>query len=156
MKVRSLLTLTALVSSILGAIAVYLVLTVPNDLKADSLLKSARQDLTAGKTDAARTSLSQIVQQYPRTDAAAAATVALMRLDDEQRDNLQKQLAQLRTENAQQTKLLADLQKSVETIRRTPPPAPPVVTAPPAKKTPPKRVTKKPTPKRKTTTRRRR
>ena len=53
MRVRTLLTATAFVSAILGAGAAYLVLTVPNDLKADSILKTARKDLEQGKRDSA-------------------------------------------------------------------------------------------------------
>ena len=75
MKVRTLLVGTAIASSILGAVVAYLVLTVPNDLQADALLKAARKEIRAGENDRARRSLSLIVQEYPRTDAAAAATL---------------------------------------------------------------------------------
>ena len=79
MKVRPLLYVTAIFSAILGATVVYLVLSVPNDLRADAMLKSARREMTEGHHDRARQSLAKIVQQYPRTDAAAAATVAMAR-----------------------------------------------------------------------------
>jgi hypothetical protein len=156
MKVRPLLLFTAIVSSILGAIVVYLILSVPNDLKADSLLKDARADLAAGQNDKARQALSTIVAQYPRTDAAAAATVALVTLADSERMKLERDLGTLRRETQQQTKLITDLQQSVGQIKATPPP-PAVVAKPepapkPAVKKPP---AKKPAPKR-TTTRRRR
>jgi hypothetical protein len=157
MKVRTVLTFTGIVSAILGALVVYLVLSVPNDLRADSLLKQARTDMTAGQHNKARTSLKQIVQQYPRTDAAAAATVALVALAEKERDDLARGLAQVRTQNEQQTKLITDLQKSVTAIRTAPPPAPVTVQAPApkpaAKKVTPKK--KKVTPKKKTTRRRR-
>lgn len=148
MRARRLLILTAIVSSILGALAVYLVLTVPNDLKADAMLKVARKNVETGKRDAAREELSRIVQQYPRTDAAAAATVALVKLADEERKELSKTIAALAGENARQAQVLTDLQQKVGTLAAAPPPAP-VVSAP-AKKTP---VKKKPAPKRRTTRR---
>jgi len=156
MKVRTVLTFTGIVSAILGALVVYLVLSVPNDLRADSLLKQARTDMTAGNHDKARTSLKQIVQQYPRTDAAAAATVALVSLADKERNDLARGLAQLRTQNEEQAKLITDLQQSVTAIRTVPPPAPATVQAP-APKPAATKVTprKKVTPKKKTTRKRR-
>jgi hypothetical protein len=143
MRVRPLLILTAIVSSLLGAVVAYLVLSVPNDLRADSMLKDARKDIEQEKHDEARKKLSSIVQQYPRTDAAAAATVALVRLADSDRQKLERALAAVRTENAQQTRLITDLQNGVTEIRNAPPkvvtvqaPAPKPA---PAKKAPPKR-----------------
>jgi hypothetical protein len=156
MKVRSLLTFTGIVSSILGALVVYLIMSVPNDLRADSLLKEARAQLREGKQAEARQSLSKIVQQYPRTDAAAAATAALVHLGDKDRDDLARGLAQLRKQHEQQAKLIADLQTNVNTLRAAPPPAPATVAAP-APKPAAKKVTpkKKVAPKKKTTRRRR-
>lgn len=150
MKFRALLWLTAIVSSILGAVAVYLVLSVPNDLRADSLLKDARKEITNGNHDKARVSLSKIVQQYPRTDAAAAATVALVSLGHKERKDLEHAVTVLRQQNDQQAQLIADLQKSVTELRNAPPKVV-TVTAPA-----PKPVVKKATPKRKTPTKRKR
>ena len=150
MKFRALLTLTAMVSSILGAIVVYLILTVPNDLKADSLLRQARKDIGDGKSARAEESLLQIVQQYPRTNAAAAATVALVKLADQERTKLQRDLASIRLDAQRQARMLSDLQSRVTTIQSTPPPKPVTVTAPA-----PKPAAKKATPKKKTTRRRR-
>ena len=82
MRARALLIVTAIVSSILGATVVWLVLTVPNDLEAGALMQQAKKDIDARQNDRAREKLTKIVQQYPRTDAAAAATVALVRLAD--------------------------------------------------------------------------
>lgn len=153
MKVRGFLALTGIVSAILGALVVYLVLSVPNDLRADGLLKEARQNITDGQNDKARASLLKIVQQYPRTDAAAAATAALVSLGQKDRDDLARAVAQVRTQNAQQAKLIADLQKSVTDLKNAPPkvvtvqapaPAPkPAVKKPPAKKPAPKRTTRR-------------
>lgn len=151
MKIRTLLTFTAIASSILGALVVYLFLSVPNDLRADELLKQARKDMTDGKNDLARESLTKIVQQYPRTDAAAAATVALVSLNDKDRADLARAIAAVRKSNDQQAKLINDLQKTVTEIKNAPPKV--VTVTAPAKKTPPK---KKTTPKKKTPTRRRR
>ena len=157
MKVRLLLYLTAFVSAILGATVAYLMLSVPNDLRADAMLKTAREQITAGNNDEARESLSKIVQQYPRTDAAAAATVALASLAQKDRDELARAVGVLRTQNEQQSRLIADLQKSITTIRTAPPPPAPTVTAP-APQPATKKVTpkKKTTPQKKTTTKKRR
>jgi TolA-binding protein len=145
MRIRGLLILTALVSSILGAVVVYLVLSVPNDLKADSMLETAKKDMTAGRNDRANESLSKIVQQYPRTDAAAAATIALVKIAEQERVQLEAEVKRLRAESQRHNQALADLQKSVQTIK-TAPPAPAVKPAPkpapkrtPAKRTPTRR-----------------
>jgi len=142
MKIRTLLWFTAIVSSILGALIVYLVLSVPNDLRADALLKEARKDITAGNTDKARDSLTKIVQQYPRTDAAAAATVALVSLATKEHEDLARSVTALRKQHDEQAKLITDLQKNMTDIRNTPPKVV-TVTAPAAKPAPAK---KKPTP----------
>lgn len=151
MKVRTLLTGTAIVSSILGAIVVYLVLTVPNDLKADSLLKEAKTQLADGETDRARESLARVVQQYPRTDAAAAATVALVSIADQENYKLRVELGRLRQDLVGQSQEIDGLGKNVESIRNAPPKIV-TVQAPAPKKTTP---TKKTTPKKKTTTKKR-
>ena len=121
MKVRSLLTLTALLSSILGGIAVYLALSVPNDLKADSMMKDARKKLDAGRRDDARQELGRIIQQYPRTDAAAAATIALVTLGEQERRETAAEVRKLREENAQNAAALSALQQGVDTIKNAPP-----------------------------------
>lgn len=143
MRIKLLLTLTGIVSSILGAIVAYLVLSVPNDLRADALLKEARQQIEAKKEDEARQSLSRIVQQHPRTDAAAAATVALVTLGQKERDDLERAVIFLRRQNEQQAEQLVALQKTVTEIKNAPPkvvtvtvPAP---KPPPPKKAPPKK-----------------
>src|ERR1700682_3790119 len=129
MRVRPLLVLTALISSFLGAVAVYLVLTVPNDVRAGALLKQAQADIQNGDGEHARQSLSEVVQQYPRTDAAAAAAVALSTLEARDRQKVAHDLAVLqRTVNAQTLRIDALTQK----VNTPPPPPPvPVVVAPP-------------------------
>jgi hypothetical protein len=151
MKVRTLLTTTAILSSILGAVVVYLVLSVPNDLRADALLKDARKNMTDGKNDEARVALTKIVQQYPRTDAAAAATVALVSLENKEREELERAVVTFRKQHDAQSKLISDLQRTVTEIKNAPPKV--VTVTAPAKKAP---VKKKPTPKKRTPTRRRR
>jgi hypothetical protein len=158
MKYRAILTFTAIVSSILGALVVYLMLSVPNDLRADSLLKNARAEMTKGNDDVARKSLTQIVQQYPRTDAAAAATVALLTLAQKDRDELSRAIGTLRRQNESQAKIVAELQKSVGDARSTAAAAAAEaktasMTAQEASAAAKKKVTPpKPTPKKKTTT----
>ena len=144
MKVRTLLWLTGIVSSILGAVIVYLVLSVPNDLRADAMLKEARKDITAGKTDDARNELTKIVQQYPRTDAAAAATVALVSLANKEHEDLARSVSALRKQNDEQAKLITDLQKNVTEIRNAPPKIVTVQAPPPPKPAPKKKPTPPP------------
>jgi hypothetical protein len=152
-KIRPLLMLTALVSSILGAVVVYLVLSVPNDLRADALMKEARADIQDGSNDKAREALKKIVQQYPRTDAAAAATVALVSLAQKERDDLALAVSVLRKQNDEQTQRLDALQQNVTELR-TEPPKPVTVTAPPTPAPEAKPAPKKSTPKKKSTTKR--
>jgi predicted negative regulator of RcsB-dependent stress response len=134
MRVRSLLVITAILSSALAAVVVYLVLTVPNDVQAAALLKQARKEIAASQNDKARQLLAKIVQQYPRTDAAAAATVALVTIADSERHQLQKNVATLRQTSDAQQKQIAALNDQVQKIASTPPPAPPP--APAAKPAP--------------------
>lgn len=140
--------LTAVVSSILGAIVVYLVLTVPNDLQAGAMLRDAKKSLAAHDNDKARATLSKIVQQYPRTDAAAAATVALVALSNEERQQLASEVTSLKRVAEAQQKALTALGAKVDAAAVVPAPAPPpvVVQAPaPVKK---KAAAKKPARKR--------
>ena len=137
MRARRLLIFTAIVSSILGGVAVYLALTVPNDLKADAMLKVARKNIEGRRRDAGREELMRIVQQYPRTDAAAAATVALLKLADAERKELADALSEIRNENARQAEALNAIERKLATPEAAP--APPAIktaapTAAPAKK----------------------
>jgi hypothetical protein len=135
-RARSLLILTAIVSTLLGAVVVWLVLTVPNDLQAGAMLKAARKDVAAGHNDKARQELSRIIQQYPRTDAAAAATVALATIADSERHALAATIETLRKTSAAQQKQIADLTSRVDTLAAAPPPQPVTVQAPAPKKKP--------------------
>lgn len=162
MRTRTLLTLTGLVSSVLGAVAVYLVLTVPNDLKAGELMKQARKELDAGNNNAARTALTRLVQQYPRTDAAAAATVALVEIATSEREKLRRDLVVVRSAQQQQAQSIAALQQTLAQVQKPAAPAPAPIVQPaaepapqpaakPAAKKPP---VKKAAPKKRTTSRR--
>ena len=157
MKVRTLLIATGLVSAILGAVVAYLVLTVPNDVQANVLMKDARAQISKGDNAKARQSLTRIVQQYPRTDAAAAAMVALATIADSEQQKLEHDLQTLRRDYTALQKQVGGMSTRVETIEKKPPPAPVVVRevvqvpAPVVKKATPKKTVPK-----KTTTRKRR
>jgi hypothetical protein len=135
-RARSLLIITAIVSSLLGAVVAWLVLTVPNDLQAGAMMKAARQDVAAGHNDKARQELSRIIQQYPRTDAAAAATVALATIADSERHALSSSVDSLRKTSDAQKKQIADLAARVNTLAAAPAPQPVMVQAPAPKKKP--------------------
>jgi len=120
-RARSLLILTAIVSSLLGAVVAWLVLTVPNDLQAGAMMKTARKDVAAGHNDKARQELSRIIQQYPRTDAAAAATVALATIADSERHALAASIETLRKTSEAQQKQISELTMRIETLSAKPP-----------------------------------
>jgi predicted negative regulator of RcsB-dependent stress response len=133
-RTRSFLILTAIVSSLLGAVVAWLVLTVPNDLQAGAMMRAARKDVESGNNDKARQELSRIIQQYPRTDAAAAATVALATIADSERHTLSASLDALRKTSDAQKKQIADLTARVDTLAAAPAPQPVAVQAPAPKK----------------------
>lgn len=141
MRVRPLLVLTAILSSLLGAVVAYLVLTVPNDVQAGALLKQARAEVQRGDGDTARQSLGRVVQQYPRTDAAAAAAVALAALEANERQKLASKVDSLqRTLSTQTVRLDEALQK----LNAPPPPPPTPQVAAPAPKPARKKATHHP------------
>jgi len=139
MRGRALLIGTAIVSSILGAVVVWLVLTVPNDLEAGALMRQAKKDIDAHHTDRAKENLSRIVQQYPRTDAAASATVALIKLVDAYRIRLANELAAMKDDVAAQKRDLGMMSQKVGELAKAPPPAPPAAAPAPAPKPAPKK-----------------
>ena len=153
MKVRTVLVTTAIVSSILGAIVTYLVLSVPNDIRSSALMKQARRDLSAGKNEEARESLARIIQQYPRTDAAAAATVALVTLGDKDKIDVERALTALRARNDALATQIGTLKQSIEELKNAPPRVETVVAPPPPPKPAPKPAAKKKAPVRRNTRR---
>ena len=156
MRVRALLWLTAIVASIVGGVAVYVALTVPNDLRADALLKQAKREMAAGQNAEARATLAKVVQQYPRTDGAAAATVALVTLGQQERDDLMRAVVQLRRQTNQQTLLLDQLQKTVLDVKNAPAKVVTVMQPAPAPAPQPAPAKKKSAPPKKKSSRRRR
>ena len=154
MRFRSLLVITAMVSCVLGAAVVWLVLTVPNDIAAESLLKDARKSIEAHDNAKARASLTKIVQQYPRTDAAAAATVALVALGDQERQKLAADIDTLHKDT--QTQLQSMQQKIDELSKPAPAATGSVAAAPAAVQAPPAAKKKKAPVKHKRTRRRKR
>ena len=138
MRARGLLIVTAIISAILGAVVAYLVLTVPNDIQAAALMRRAREQVAAGKNDQARVALARIVQQYPRTDAAASATLALIRLDDDDNAKMQHDLATIRESLSMTVARLAAAENEINTIKPSPPPAPAPAPQPPPKPAPKK------------------
>lgn len=158
MRVRTLIFATAFVSTIVGAVAAYLALTVPNDLQAGALLKEARAQIARGDNESARRSLSRIVQQYPRTDAAAAAMVALATIGETERQKLERNLAALRRDYATLQKQVSGMSNRVETIEKKPPPQPVIIREPapaPKKATATKKAPAKRTPTKKKATKKR-
>jgi len=121
MRVRTVIITTALLSSILGAVAVYFVLTIPNDVQADAMLKEARESIATGENAEGRETLIKIVQQYPRTNAAAAATAALVTIADEERQKLGREIETLRKQSTDQKATLDALTQQVTEIKNTPP-----------------------------------
>ncbi|MHB0969415.1 MAG: hypothetical protein ACYC7A_12055 [Thermoanaerobaculia bacterium] len=102
---KLILTLVIVVAVAAGAAAAYFALTVPNDIRAEQLLREARVELRNGNRDAARVKLGSIVKQYPRTDAAAAAVFALFEFNENER----REIARLDTQvKALESKRAAD------------------------------------------------
>lgn len=159
-KKTLLLTLIALVAAIIGGTVAYLLLSVPRDLSADRLLREARDAVKEKKTDVAREKLRSVIASYPRTDAGAAATAALLQLESEEQRRLEGELATLRKQQSASNEAIKTLSERVAELSKKPAPAPVVATPPAAKKAPPvvkKAAPKKKAPvKRRTTTRRRR
>lgn len=135
MRVRGLLISTAIASSILGAVAAYLVLTVPNDIQAGAILKEARRNIERQRNDEGRKALARVIQQYPRTDAAAAASVALFELQNQERGKLASRVETLQKEHAAQTETVAQLRKTLDELATRAKEPPKTVAPPPAPKT---------------------
>jgi hypothetical protein len=153
MAYRRLLIATAILSSLIGALVVWLALTVPRDLKSDALLKQARKELDAGHREKARDALAVIVQQYPRTDAAAAATLALLKMSEQEVRDLGTDVASVRRDRDEERRQINALTSQMGELRK---PAPVVVAPPAAAKPAVKAAPKKPVAKKKVTRRRRR
>lgn len=136
---RVLLLLLAAILLAIGAASAWFALSIPNDIQAEKLLREARQDLKDGKREAARKSLSTLVQQYPRTNAAAAAHAALFEMIENDRRKLAADL------DVVQKRLAADRARlnTIEQKLAQPPPAPVIVKPPP----PPQQIIRRSVPK---------
>lgn len=148
---RALLFTVFILALALGGVATYVALTVPNDVKAEALLREARDHIRRQETTDARSKLQRIVMEYPRTDAAAAASSALFTLEADENSRVSREVKQLiEARKADQARIVT-LEQRVEELAKKPPPAPPVVKKAPApkKKAPTRRTTRR-------TTRRRR
>jgi TolA-binding protein len=110
MKKRIILILVGLLSAIVGGTAVYFLIAVPRDLKADRLVREAHDLVKQKKDDEARRKLREVVKDYPRTEAGASASSALFEIEEQQRIRLEKQLAALQKENAELSRRLAALE----------------------------------------------
>lgn len=150
---KALLLAIFIVAFALGGLATYVALTVPNDVKAEGLLREARDHIRKQETANARGKLQRIVMEYPRTDAAAAASSALFTLEADENSRVSREVQQLiETRKADQARIRT-LEQRVEELAKKPAPAP----APPVVKKAPAPAKKAPTrrPARRTTRRRR-
>ena len=91
-RLKGSLIATAIIFLLLGAVAGYLAVSIPRDVKAEALLKEARLDLQKNDREGARRKFEQVITKYPRTDAGAAAMYALFRMVDQDRNELKAQI----------------------------------------------------------------
>ncbi|HVT45687.1 MAG TPA: hypothetical protein VMT00_15010 [Thermoanaerobaculia bacterium] len=157
MRLRRILSiLSAVILLIIGSAAGYFAISIPNDLRAEALLKEARSSLENDQRDEARDSLVRIVHEFPRTDAAATASHTLFRMADQDRKRLQDEIRLLTGQRIVDQRRLVQLEqkigalekKQIETVQ-APPAAKPVVKKAAPKKTTPKKTTPKKTTRRK-------
>lgn len=90
---RTTLVLASLLLLTIGAAAAWVALTVPRDVQAQSILRDARTLLRQGNPTEARGKFLEVLENYPRTDAAAAAAFALFRIEQRERAALEKRVA---------------------------------------------------------------
>lgn len=149
------LSIIGFLAFLIGGLAAYVLLTVPNDVRAEQLLREARDHIQKKQPEQARQKLQKIVLDYPRTDAAAAASTALFRIEGEEHERLTreneqltKDLAALKKERASIDVRVKGLETKVAELEKKPAPPPPEVKKP--------APVKKKAPVKKTTTRKRR
>jgi hypothetical protein len=90
---RTTLVLASLLLVTLGAVGAWIALTVPRDVRAQSVLRDARTLLRQGAQTEARGKFLEVLENYPRTDAASAAAFALFRIEQRERAALEKRVA---------------------------------------------------------------
>lgn len=152
MRLRPVWIISALLFLLIGGVTTWVALTIPNDVRAEAILKRARTDLRDGNRDDSKEQLRALIRSYPRTDAAATAVDTLFQLTEQDRQRMQKQLADEQRARARLAARLADLEQKLSAATAVKP-----VTVSPAKPAA-KPVVKKPakTSVRRTTSRRRR
>lgn len=156
---RLAIALIALTSLVVGGVAVYFAMTVPNDVKAEALMREARAHLNKQNFKGARDAYEKVIRDYPRTDAASQSIAAVLRLDGEERRQLEAKVATLEQRVAKETARTTRLEQQLAAAVKAAQEKPAVVAPPaPAKKPTVRRATpkKKPVRKKKTPTRRRR
>lgn len=156
---RLAIALIALISLIAGGVMVYFALTIPNDVKAEALMRDARTQLNNQDRVKAREAYEQVIRDYPRTDAAAQSVAAVLRMDADEQARMQQKVVALEKSIADQKNRTTRVEQQLAAAARAAEKPPVVVQPPPAKKPVVKRATpKKKTPvrKKKTPTRRRR
>lgn len=92
---RTTIVLASILLVSIGAGAAWVMMTVPRDVEAQSLLRDARTLLQQGHEPEAREKLLDILERYPRTDAGAAAAFALFRIEERQRTALERRIVEL-------------------------------------------------------------
>lgn len=151
MRLRPVWILSALLLLFVGGVTTWVALTIPNDIRAEAILRQARNDLREGKRDESKAKLREIVRRYPRTDAAATAVDTLFQLSEQDRLETQRALS---AANRERAKLVARLTIVEQRLAAATAPKPPVVVpAKPANKPVMRKAVK---PAQRTTTRRRR
>lgn len=114
---KTVLVLIALVLIAMGSATTWLALSVPNDIRAESLLRKARTDLNRNARGEARESLRAVVEQYPRTDAAATAINILFRMEEQDRAKLLAEIEALRELRQADQKRMAALAGDINQTR---------------------------------------
>jgi hypothetical protein len=112
--------LTALILIAAGGVISWLLFSIPNDLRAETALRAARDELSKGNREAARSNLHRVVEQYPRTDAASTAVNILFTMADQDRMRLVAEIEELRTQHERDSARIRKLEGGLnETSKRT-------------------------------------
>lgn len=114
---KTVLALIALALIAMGSATTYLALSVPNDMRAEAILRQARIDLNRNARAEARERLRTVVEHYPRTDAAATAINILFRLEEQDRAKLLTEIETLRKLREADQKRIAQLAGDVNQTR---------------------------------------
>jgi hypothetical protein len=117
---KTVLALIGLLLIAMGSATTYLALSIPNDVRAEAVLRQARNELNKGNRDAARERLRGLIEQYPRTDGAATAINILFTMAEQDRERLLAEIEDLRKQRERDRKLLTELAGDLtETTRKT-------------------------------------